>query len=496
MVSQSNHKAPPVERHRTALRRTSLSRPLRLAVEQGILAAGLSVFDYGCGHGDDIANLQALGIASTGWDPVHKPESPRVASDIVNLGFVVNVIEDQEERTATLVSAWTMARMCLIVSAQLTRDAVTSPVAEMNDGVLTRLNTFQKYFEHSELKLWVETALEARVVSLAPGVLCVFKDEALEQAFNVRQFRSRITVPRIRRRSSLYEQHRDLFDALASFVASRGRLPDDAELERSAELRSVSGSLRRAFRVVQSLGTAGEWELIRAQRADDLLVYMALASLNKLPRWSMVPMDTQLDIAAFFGTYTKARELSSELLFSAGNNVVIHRACSESKVGKLTPSALYVHKTALDRLSPPLRVLEGCARVLVGQVEGANLVKLHRHEHRVSYLSYPAFDKDPHPPLERSVVVDLTRFRETYFDYRSRTNPPVLHRKETFVADDYPGLTKFKNLTRHEEAHSLLAETSIIGTADGWKAALKANGLALRGHRLVKIRAVDEKKLP
>jgi DNA phosphorothioation-associated putative methyltransferase len=494
MVLQSNLKTPFVERHRTALRRTSLSRPLRLAVEQGIIVAGLTVFDFGCGHGDDIANLQTLGIASTGWDPVHRPGSPRVPSDVVNLGFVVNVIEDRDERTATLLSAWALATRCLIISAQLTRDAVTSPVAEMNDGVLTRLNTFQKYFEHSELKLWVESALETRVVSLAPGVLCVFKDEALEESFSVRQFRSRITVPRIRRSSSLYEQHRDLFDGLAAFVASRGRLPADTEFERSAELRSVAGSFKRAFQVIQSLGTAGEWELIRTRRTDDLLVYMALAAFNKLPRWSMVPQDTQLDIAAFFGTYAKARERSSELLFSAGNNVVINSACIASTVGKLTPSALYVHQTALDRLSPPLRVLEGCARILVGQVDGANLVKLHRHEHRVSYLAYPKFDEDPHPRLERSVVVDLQRLNETFLDYRLRTNPPILHRKETFVADDYPGVGKFRTLTRQEEAHSLLTETYTIGTADGWKAALEARGLALRGHRLVKAKVPEEKK--
>jgi DNA phosphorothioation-associated putative methyltransferase len=152
-----------------------------------------------------------------------------------------------------------------------------------------------------------------------------------------------------------------------------------------------------------------------------------------------------------------------------------------------------VHRTALDRLNPVLRVLEGCARVLVGQVEGANLVKLYRHEHRVSYLVYPKFDEDPHPQLERSLVIDLQRLRENYMDYRSRVSPPILHRKECFVADDYPQIQKFRNLTRQEERHALLTETSTIGTADGWRAALDAKGLALRGHRLIKAKVQREK---
>ncbi len=34
------------------------------------------------------------------------------------------------------------------------------------------------------------------------------------------------------------------------------------------------------------------------------------------------------------------------------------------------------------------------------------------------------------------------------FDYTERANPPILHRKESFVAEDYPGREKFARLTR------------------------------------------------
>ena len=39
-----------------------------------------------------------------------------------------------------------------------------------------------------------------------------------------------------------------------------------------------------------------------------------------------------------------------------------------------------------------LRVYEGCARAYLGEVEGANLIKLHRHSGKVSYLVDPDFE--------------------------------------------------------------------------------------------------------
>lgn len=56
------------------------------------------VFDYGCGRGDDIAGLNEIGIQCTGWDPHYASENSISNADVVNLGFVVNVIEDPAER--------------------------------------------------------------------------------------------------------------------------------------------------------------------------------------------------------------------------------------------------------------------------------------------------------------------------------------------------------------------------------------------------------------
>lgn len=62
---------------------------------------------------------------------------------------------------------------------------------------------------------------------------------------------------------------------------------------------------------------------------------------------------------------------------------------------------------APEALDPLLRACEGCARADLGEIEGANLVKFHRHSGQVSYLVYPDFDADPHPALLRSIKRNL-----------------------------------------------------------------------------------------
>jgi DNA phosphorothioation-associated putative methyltransferase len=201
-----------------------------------------------------------------------------------------------------------------------------------------------------------------------------------------------------------------------------------------------------------------------------------------------LPLGLQRDIRAFFGSYTKAFRQADGLLFRSGNAEAVDEACRRATVGKLLPSALYIHRDALDALEPLLRVYEGCARAYLGEVEGANLIKLHRHSGKVSYLVYPEFETDPHPALLRSIKLSLRTRELDCYDYAQSTNPPVLHRKERFLPADHPLHARFARLTQQEEKYGLLDETATIGTTEGWQCRLKERGFALRGHRLVRRR--------
>jgi DNA phosphorothioation-associated putative methyltransferase len=156
-------------------------------------------------------------------------------------------------------------------------------------------------------------------------------------------------------------------------------------------------------------------------------------------------------------------------------------------VGKLLPEDLYVHRRALDGLGPLLRIYEGCGRAYLGEVEGANVLKIHRRSGKLSYLVYPEFDSDPHPALLRCVRLNLRSRQIECYDYAGSTNPPVLHRKETFLLPDDPLHARFARLTAQEDRHGLLDEPNGIGTRDGWARRLAERGFALKGHRLVRV---------
>jgi len=96
--------ATQIERHKTALARYELSKPVKSLVEYGLLKLDTTFFDYGCGQGGDIRGLQALGHNADGWDPVHRPDAAKREADVVNLGYVLNVIEDPAERNSGCAS--------------------------------------------------------------------------------------------------------------------------------------------------------------------------------------------------------------------------------------------------------------------------------------------------------------------------------------------------------------------------------------------------------
>ena len=96
---------------------------MRLALADGLINADTAVFDYGCGHGADLRYLEDLGIGCAGWDPVFAPTTAPREADIVNLGYVINVIEEPNERLHVLKEAWRLARRLLIVAARLSLEA-------------------------------------------------------------------------------------------------------------------------------------------------------------------------------------------------------------------------------------------------------------------------------------------------------------------------------------------------------------------------------------
>jgi len=480
-----------IKRERTAITRNSFSLPVKLALSDGIIDSSRSVFDYGCGKGHDIRLLKKEGIPSFGWDPVHQSGESIKSADVVNLGYVINVIERPSERIETLKKAFELAKHVLVVAVLSdTESNRASRAVPHGDGIITSRGTFQKFYTQSELKDLIKQTLGIEPVSAGLGIVYVFCNETEKQLFLATRVR-RTHYEYHQKPLSLEDRFRGAKRVLEKFVRVieyLGRIPNEDEFEATQELKGQLGSFGRAFNLVRHVVPDNLIKERTEQRVNDLLVYLALSRFQSRPQLGALPKTLQYDMRAFFGGYSKACEQADKLLFLAGKSEAVDRACAESKVGKLLPSDLYIHKEYIDRLAPILRIYVGCAQVLVGEIQEANIIKIHRHTGKVSYLSYEAFEKKAHPELKDVVTVMLRSLEIKKRSYRDSENPPILHRKETFVLSDHPLYEKFRELTLQEEKAGLLDDAAGIGFKQQWENRLFERRYRIGGHSLNRIK--------
>ena len=199
--------------------------------------------------------LQNMGYNAAGWDPEFNPNASKDPADIVNLGFVLNIIEDQTERTEVLHEAYDLSKKLLVVSSMITPSNTANQGRPYKDGILTKRGTFQKYFYQSELRQYIEDVLETTAVAVGPGIFIVFRDPVDQQEFlskrnkravNWEELSNKLYPSRAARRKlkrdELYENHKELLDNFWTQMLDLGRLPNVEEFDRYPEIKEKIGS--------------------------------------------------------------------------------------------------------------------------------------------------------------------------------------------------------------------------------------------------------------
>jgi len=396
-----------IERHKTAISRSALSVPLFLIAKRGYLDGVYTVLDYGCGKGDDLKELEAHGVNCIGWDPAHRPDNDIEECDIVNLGFVINVIEEKQERIETLKKAYSYTKKLMVVSAMLGNESIYERFKPYGDGVITARNTFQKYFTQGELQLFIETSLEENSIALGPGVFAVFKDKLEEQHYLLERQRTRhqwrqlsSRPPKIinmKKARDLFEKHKSLFEGFWYTCLDLGRLPANDEFEQHDQIAQVINSHNKAFNLCCQYFDIAKFEQAQRERTDDLLVYFALSFFKKRTAYIRMPQGLQRDIKAFFGQYTEARDSGKSLLFSLAKTEVIYDACVQAHASLPASQLngqhdLIFHKQYINLCPKELRVYIGCATQLYGELDNIDLIKAHIGSGKVELLSNLVFE--------------------------------------------------------------------------------------------------------
>lgn len=474
LVRSDGGAGPKILRHRTAIRRPYLSTPVQALLRHGFLDGGRAVFDYGCGRGDDVRYLKAMGVEASGWDPHFAPDEPRREAEIVNLGFVVNVIEREAERRAVVRNAYALARELLVVSAMLEGRQGAFDCRHA-DGVVTRRETFQKYFTQESLRHFLGETLGESPIAVGPGIFFVFRERTEAQRFLLeRQSRrgvpelliDRLRLPRVERtkasrgrRTSSNVAERDAFlEPLWERCLTVGREPHPSELPQGTAdgLAEWFGSIRNAMRFLVERHGADALEQARERRIEDLTVYLALNLFERRRKFSDLPEDLRLDLRAFFGSFERAEAAAKGLLFSVGKPEVIAAACqkaSEAGFGYLDGwHSLQVHSSLVGRLPPVLRCYVGCAAVLYGDVENADLVKIHIRSGKLTLHRYDDFWGEPTPRLRERIKIKMREQDIEFFEYGGEYPEQYLYLKSRYLALDSEGYERQVAFDRALEA--------------------------------------------
>jgi DNA phosphorothioation-associated putative methyltransferase len=450
-----------IDRHKTAIVRHDLSAPMKTLAKNGFLSGEYSILDYGCGRGDDLRELEAHGLDVIGWDPNFRPDSEIINSDIVNIGFVINVIEDQDERIAAILGAWEATDKLIVISAMLANESYLSQFTPYKDGVITSRNTFQKYFSQSELKSYIERTLDEEPIAISPGVFYVFKDKALEQHFlqnrHKRNYQwQQLTEPKpvseVQARI-MFTKHQALLESFWLSCLAYGRIPANEEFDKSEQIKETIGSNKKALKLVTDWFGQKELDLAATMRKEDLLNFFALEMFEGRKAYTHLTDVLKRDIKAFFSTHKIALHQAKELLFDIANVDKITHECIKAKeelpAAKLAlenghPHSLTIHKKFIDELSPLLRVCVYSALQLYGELDDIQLVKIHIRSGKVTLLGYEGFYDSPLPQLKERVKIKMADQDVDFFDYIREDKRPILLNKIEYIDESFDDFKKQK----------------------------------------------------
>jgi DNA phosphorothioation-associated putative methyltransferase len=259
---------------------------------------------------------------------------------------------------------------------------------------------------------------------------------------------SKISPKKVPRKKSLLEKHREFVESFWRALLEHGRIPTADEFPRLQEFTATVCSPKQALRLF--ISEHGEELLDRASksRADDLLVYLAIANFRRKLNLRELSPSLRLDIKSFFGTFQKAKARALNLLYSIGNTEVIAELCETSKVGFNQGNGLFLRRDQLELLHPTLRVYALCGEVLYGDIGDVDVIKIHKFSGKVTFQQYDDFEGAVLPELRIRAKISLALRRIHYFDYSEQNRKQLLYHKVRFFDETQP---EFKKMERHSK---------------------------------------------
>jgi DNA phosphorothioation-associated putative methyltransferase len=502
----------PIQRHLTALSRSSLSAPIQLMISHGLISKSVEIFDYGCGKGDDIKGLEDIGFKCSGWDPHFANDKSLVKADIVNLGFVVNVIEDPVERVEAIQKSFNLARTALVVSVMLhSKDRQGKPYL---DGFITARKTFQKYFTQVEFKDYLENILGHEPIMIGPGIAVVFSDKVAEQRFLVSRYRSsnvarrllsarlsplkssfprepKVRILRVSNAQKEYELLRPYLEKLWTQILDLGRFPEAFEFHKF-EMPCETISLVRAKRLIKTYFDLRLLAKASKTRSDEIKLFLAARQFGKKSAYKEMDISLKTDIKHFFGDYKTANQEALNLLLSTANTDEIRNACIEAAADGLgwleeNSHSLQLHCSLIERLPILLRAYVTCGLILWDNISDFQLIKIHVLSGKLTLLQYADFETQAIPLLLKRIKINIPKLDYEVFEYElpNFTPTPLLF-KSRYMHEDIDGYAEQVEFDEKLDATRLLDDLERPYTISQIYAKLNLQRLEISGFKIQK----------
>ncbi len=467
-----------VRRDRTAIARSDLSRPVQLLIGNGVLTPEHTFFDYGCGLGDDVRFLRSIGYDAHGWDPAHRPDAARCGAAVVNLGYVLNVIERPAERAAALRWAFDLTERCLCVAVLVGSAAYSGEAQSYGDGLLTSRQTFQKYYHQEEAGRYLEEVLGVAPIPLEAGVFLIFRQSADAHAFLLNRIQRSVPlihgVARERKRvlrTALMEtfqtEYAEEWAAYADFVATRARPPAGGEI--NALRVAAEHGLAPADLWQAASGALPQEQLAeqRRRRTNQYLAFMAICRFRGVPRLRDLPVTSRLDIRYYFRSYSHLKQLSDDHLFAAGDAERVARLCETAPAGVNTTDGYFIARRDLPSLDPTLQIYARLGELFSGDLDRVDVIKIHKTSPRLSLFSLSDV-RETLPRLRSRVKIDLQSQQVRFFDHSTNAEPELLIGKQLLGFDegstDARAVSLGRRLLMQDEPFGLIVRERTVRT--------------------------------
>jgi DNA phosphorothioation-associated putative methyltransferase len=152
----------------------------------------------------------------------------------------------------------------------------------------------------------------------------------------------------------------------------------------------------------------------------------------------------------------------------------------------MTVISLQLHTSDINKLPAALRCYVGCSAKLYGDVDTADLIKIHIRSGKLTLLFYEDFDSSPVPRLRERIKINMPSQRIDFFEHTADREQQLLYLKSRYITKEPPGYEGQKKFDDALVKLGLFDFAEYGPSADVFRSSLGRSGYSINGFELHK----------